>query len=624
MPEFGQLQEYIGELTDQGLYVPRPRSDSERSLHRLLYKLFQDLRTEKSAYTKEWQRNERYYDGDFYGDLADELAELKTVMTFNELKTHVRLTAAWLTDRTPKLQVFPADDRASSQDIDERARWMQRILTAAWTTKLWYLVAHDFIVDALVYGSGVLSFYWDPFALKGLGDISCERISPWNFYVDANATSLSDAWVVAVAYDSYPAELQALFPETFDPELHGLPKRRQKAEPRLSQRGRAESATIAAGTWSGGEIPQPSPRTIQRDRIQESSTGALWADQGRAKDEQPSRDTLRRYRLYLRDVELVPTGKRYYWHVFDFTDRQVLAYGKEYELPFVHLRFARHHARPFWGESLVDMVRDVQRSLNLLLAKLSHQIHLTSDPILLEERGATEVQQPKRKQPGETYVVMDGYIDRIRWLTPPQLQPQAFQLVLQALDFMEKTSGMSGPMRAASAEQRVLVGTQQMAMEATQVLVRHVSKNFEGRMERGLTYAANLLARSMLVGRRVPLTDDESLERYLDLPDRPFMTPEGDPLDFVIHWETGTAMGVNRSLRDANAIRYYSLTQGFPGPLWLARQLGIEAAAEMVEEAKSQREQALAPKQATLDSSLARLSEATGALRKLTKEVARG
>lgn len=97
-----------------------------------------------------------------------------------------------LSARPPKIDVLPS---SVAEEDAQVAKIMQAQMDDLWELRDMQNVIPEFLLDYLVYGTGILKVHW------GNNDLpDCDVVDPFNFYVNPMATSLEDAqWVMYCA-----------------------------------------------------------------------------------------------------------------------------------------------------------------------------------------------------------------------------------------------------------------------------------------------------------------------------------------------------------------------------------------------------------------------------------------
>lgn len=508
-----------------------------------------------SAVTADFHRYQQLFDGRHFKSQAASTLKEPSVVVLNELANHIRYLAAWLTDRVPRLRVFPASARTSA----EAAQLMKRVLTTYFIGQRMKLVLRQAYQDALVFGSGFVRYFWDPFADQAMGALTSEVIAPHNVFPAEGMDDIRDGpyFVVRRYVDPFEAS-------------------------------RAKSKQLSEGAaFLDDDYDWRSARAqggVQIGQYTTVETRPFFTTSSKEPNLEEGKGHLKEvFDIWLKKEDVYGTRWIKVTSDFEFIYTPIEIYS---ELPFAHYRFQQIRARRFYGQGLAEILYFPQRVLDEVTSMINHQIHFTADPIWIEEAGARDLGRPgKRKlKAGQVIFVQDGYRGRIGYEAPPPLQQAQFEMISLMLSYFERVTGMSAYMRGMTPARRELVGVVDALAEASQVLVRSASEDFEYQTEAALSGAAAIVATQLIQGRRLYLIEDESPDLYLDIPDWPFYEAgEGSqPMQFKVHFESGSSMAISRERRAAEAFRFYQATNGMMGPEWLARELGIDGAAEVV------------------------------------------
>lgn len=154
---------------------------------------------------REWVQSEKQYMGDHWSDKApeDPSADLITVnMSFSTVMTIV----PFVTGEEPSFVVDPFTQGAPETLRNAR-------LQQAWLNRIWrnkqvgaQEALADSAVDWLIYGDGIMKASYeirslteagaDPTLDQTIADLFVDRVSPWDFWVDPNASTFHEArWV---------------------------------------------------------------------------------------------------------------------------------------------------------------------------------------------------------------------------------------------------------------------------------------------------------------------------------------------------------------------------------------------------------------------------------------------
>lgn len=514
-----------------------------------------------SNFLADFETYQMLFDGRHFYDSPTEVSKKEpSVVVLNELGNHIRYLAAWLTDRVPRLRVFPASDDTP----EEAAILIKRVLTSYFVAYRMKLALKRAYEDALCFGAGFARFYWDPFEEGGKGALKCEAVPPYDVMPGPGMDDIRDGPYFVV---------------------------RRLVEPRAAEEARSKRLE-ADTSFADNDYDWRSARAVGGVRVGQYTTvetTPFFTTQ--TKDaplqQKPSTELKEVYDIWcrLRDVY----GQRWVKITTDlefiYTPIEIHA-----ELPFAHYRFQPLRSRRFYGQGLAELLYYPQRVIDQISSMINRQIHFTADPIWVEEAGARDTGRPgeHRIKAGQVIFVQDGYKGRVGFEHPPPLQDAQFAMIQLMLSYFERVTGMSAYMRGMTPPRRELVGVVEQIAEASQVLVRTAAEEFEHQTEAALTAAADIVASQLTEGGRIYLMEDESPDRSIDLPPYPFYVgnrPEGGPMHFKVHFEAGTSMAISRSERSMQAFRFYQATNGIMGPEWLARELGIDGAAEVVAEA---------------------------------------
>lgn len=567
--------------------VGKERLDEE--LADFVSRAFSRAISEASSYARlyddSFDRYQKLFDGRHFAQDQQSTAE-PSLVPLNELGNHIRYLASWLTDRTPRLRVFPASDEVG----DEDCLLMKRVLTSYFMASRMKRHLAQAYQDALIYGAGFFKLYWDPLADRGAGALRAEAVPPYHVWPAKGMHDLHDGPFFVVRRYLDPYDIDAS-------QVVGVTAPGGEKE---DWRGDRAQGGIVVGQYT----------TVETSPFFTTGTRDMQLPLA-----EPPEDLKEVYDIWCR---LRRPGVIGAWAKVT-TDRHAI-YGpiQVYsELPFAHFVFQQVRSRRFYGQGLCEILYSPQRCLDEITSMVNRQIHFTADPIWVEEAGARDIGRPgkRRIKPGQVIFVQDGYADRVGFRPPPQLQAAQFEMIQLMMAYFERVTGMNAYMRGMTPQRRELVGVVEAVSEASQVLVRRAADEFEAQVEAALTGGSAIVASSLVAPRRLYLVEDESPDIFIDIPEWPFYTQAGGtPMSFRVHFEAGTSLAISREQRVAQAMRFYSATGGLMGPDWLAGELGIDGAAEVVAEAVAKRQ---AKEQQKLDA----IVEAAGKVRDAARAV---
>ena len=174
-----------------------------------------------------WRQNELQYEGkqwpkDAYGDPA---ADLITVnMSFSTVNTIL----PFITAEEPRFLVEPYSTDAKLSNARLQQTWLNRFWRSRASGAQGAL--EDATTDALIYGDGTLKVTFQfrdkatsPDTTAEVADILIDRVSPWDFWIDPNATRLNKARYVIHRYYNTRGEMEADEERYGDVNLDELP-----------------------------------------------------------------------------------------------------------------------------------------------------------------------------------------------------------------------------------------------------------------------------------------------------------------------------------------------------------------------------------------------------------------
>ncbi len=149
--------------------------------------MFAMARKARSEVTKLWREAEGLYQGNHWEGMN--MPKFKNQITVDLIASAIDTMIPILSSRPPKIDIMAVAGDDKGQNIADTLQ--------AFMDELWYIrdmqnVVPEFLLDYLVYGTGIMKTHWNN--IDEMPD--CDIIDPFNFYVNPSATKLENAeWV---------------------------------------------------------------------------------------------------------------------------------------------------------------------------------------------------------------------------------------------------------------------------------------------------------------------------------------------------------------------------------------------------------------------------------------------
>lgn len=528
--------------------------DTDLNYTSYLYNLFLAAKNEKRGHRESWLRN--------YRALQNRVGTPQTTQwqptpRTSEVYPIVANRIAWMTDHNIVIDVVPAADPSSdfASGIAKICNDLSAVLYATWQTQDFMAPIKLSLWDDSLCGTGIYKVGWDATLDAGYGNVTLDRIDPFFFYPDPNATSLEDANYLIEAHMMSLAEIERRWPE------HALALEAAAAG---EDTGLDSRPTITS--QDGSHIPVQPGSQIGSNR---------WQMGG--EQHSPGWDPNRRFPVYeywLRENEPYYDGDTKHiesqWKVVVVCRNIILMEEQAKDLfPFPehpYVDYRSENIGEFWGIALVDHLTQPQLYINRILTALQYNVELTGNPIFMEpaNSGINRTTIPAR--PGNRLTVNPGAMQSgsgPSWLPPPQMSPQAMEMVQFWISRMENLSGMSGVTKGQTPPtQRSAQGTINTIQEAAFVRIRAAQANLERSLEKCARKLSDLIISNYTEPRIMSVIGSQAKQSALALNARHFLvpTPEGaEPLKYSLLVQAGASAPTSRSSRIAEADKLYAM-----------------------------------------------------------------
>ena len=539
--------------------------------------LYLVARDEKRQRYDNWMRNYRLVHNRIGGTVQNWMPAPRDSEIYPGLSSLI----AWMTDQEIDIDLIPsADPNSQLYDyISHIADDLNDVLYTTWMTESYDAQIKLALWDACMYGTGIIKNVWDNALSGGYGNAVMRRTDPWAFYVDPNATNLSDAEYMIEVRKVSLDEIERRFPDTWKkvarasgtaldgydekPKVYGSNDRRVMTNPgQIPTSGQWPGSSPSIGTFGGRSkdrrLYHPDPGYVLYEywlKINDEYEEA-WPDVSTDEEGKPNEPDYS-------DNRVKPT-----WRFVAVCNSQVLLDVPVSEMwshgtpPYEDFRF--DDIGEFYGIALVDHLAHPQIYVNRLLTALQHNAELTGNPIFIESANSGLNRTSIINRPGQRLTVSGpgAMQNRPDWLTPPPMPTQVMDLVQFWISRIENTMSLSALQKGITPTQRNAEGALNMVQEAAFVRVRSALSNLQDCLQRSATKLCDLIIDNYTQPRIMAIVGEEGSMMSRALSGQHFQVPSRNgsaPLKYVIRIEAGAGGPTSRSARMAEADRLFAM-----------------------------------------------------------------
>jgi hypothetical protein len=168
----------------------KQQTSKEKQLIKRINAMFDIAKRSRSNVNKLWRESEEMYAGEHWR--GSNMPKYQNQMTLDLIASAIDTMIPILSSRPPKIDVLPS----STDEVDRKiAETMQIQMDDLWEMRDMQNVMSEWIMDFLVYGTGIMKTYF------GEDDLpECKVVDPFSFFVNPSATRLENAdWVIYAA-----------------------------------------------------------------------------------------------------------------------------------------------------------------------------------------------------------------------------------------------------------------------------------------------------------------------------------------------------------------------------------------------------------------------------------------
>ena len=534
------------------LTIENPPKEDAHDTTDKLYSMFQSAVQARRRRTDQWRKN-YMLTMNRWGRSPDDPRD-------SEVYPIMRARVGWMTDQEINFSLSPSTDPFSpfAQMEELLCEHLETVLRANYTAGNWLQQIVMAIWDAGLYGAGILKSVWDSGLDGGIGNVDVQRVDPWTFWPDPNATSFGDCnWFFVKHRWSYD-EIERRFPNIPKSILEAAAESPDSAmdekKPQSENWPRYSNDGVPVNLGQGPTaVGSPGQGTF-RQRYS-GSTGVnvyeCWLREN-VRDERKASDP------FIESPEEVVSDE---WRVIFFTGPVILMDETAKDLwdqdrhPYV--RYVDDEMGEFFSTPIVSHLAPCQLALNGILSMVQGNIALISNPVFMDVEGSGINRTPMVNKPGQRLTLRQTaatQANKPAWLVPPNLPSMVMDQAKFWIDRMENISGLTGTSKGQQAQGRQAVATVQATQEAGFVSIRSSLRNLEGALGQLGQMLTNLIMVNYDTHRTVAIVGEEGTATSLKLAANHFFRPTKDglaPLRFQLLVEAGSSKPTSRGARIA-------------------------------------------------------------------------
>jgi|SRR5215831_6412657 len=556
------------------------QSDDDTQIVTALDEMYLRARAKKRQYYNQWRRNYYLLNAKMW---SDSRSSWMPSPIDSEIYPIVSTLIAWMMDQSVTFSVAPAATLHTpfSSYMQKLALDLQTILESNWEVENYRAPVQIGLWDAAITGTAIYKTIWDGGLVDGLGNATIQRIDPWMFYPDPEATSLKDASYVIECKRMSLDEMIRRYPLAYSRIRRAMPylmnsgtsltadqdrpfiydtEDRQLANPSALPGGTFQAPTTSTASGSFGLPGQSRLNWVNHIGI---DVKEVWVRENVIGDP-PDTDT---QSVYSESPNITDR-----WRVIVYAGGCILMDELAQDLwessKHPYERFCFDDTGEFWGISLITHLSNPQIAINRTLAAIQQNAELAGNPILLEPANSSTNRQPITNRPGMRmeYSVQQSQAGKPEWLEPPQIPQYILELLKFWISRMENTSGISGIAKGQSPPGRNAQSTISSVQEAGFVRIRAGQHNLENCLRNLGEMICHLIIQNYTVPRTLAIIGPSGVKTGLSLAARHFYSPYRDasgqrllPLRFSLVVTAGAKNPTSRSARISESDTLFAL-----------------------------------------------------------------
>ena len=408
-------------------YKPTPQ---DKEIIKRTENMFGIARKARSEVTKLWREAEGLYQGNHWEGMN--MPQFKNQITVDLIASAIDTMIPILSSRPPKIDIMSVtgDDKGSNI-----ADTIQAFMDELWQIRDMQNILPEFLLDYLVYGTGIMKTHWN-----NVDDMpDCDIIDPFNFYVNPSATKLENAEWVCLASAMPVYEIKERFENgEYVKPMANLDK---------------YSSTKIGTTNVGGE-----------DKVQVTDTKGTETNyyEGFSKAMEDLEPRSLVIECYMRDPSkeyvVNDDGKEEKKMKYPNGMRQVivsngvLLYDGKTKYPFFNKENHCPHPFPFvtikntgsphsfWGKPEPKRLKSLNLAMDRISSQVMDNIHLTANPMWIVDE-TTGVENQITNKPAQ--VIRKKGAGNVTMQSPPSMPSYVFNFYQLLGDVFETVSGVN-------------------------------------------------------------------------------------------------------------------------------------------------------------------------------------
>ena len=538
-----------GSRSDGSTYVDDP---DELYACNLVRELFYRARDARRSLLARWRSNYKVLNNRVWGPRADpwtpapEIAEIWPV---------VASLVAWETDQRPVLQCLPSALPFSpyADHFSFLADDMNTILAANFSSYFLDAEISKALWDVHTYGIGYFKTAWEPWLADGLGDTVFRRVDPFTIYPDPYARSMDQMNYIIEAKPMTLDDVERAWPGSMKRIASGWQEETDEAPHRLDASVSSYGPRVNYGPLS----PATTMRAVSSARGSHSIQDSIMVTVLEA--------WVRFYEVLEDEDDPDSTSVIETWRCIVVCGNCILMDEEGMDInAFPHHPYDRlvmYDTGEWYGPCLVEFLASPQESINRIIASIEQNLMLMGDPMFVEDPRAKSSSQRLTNKPGTR---VKARLDQVKWLDPPQMNPQIAVQLLQYFDSkIETISGMSAIIRGFSPSGRNAQGVLDSVQDAAFVRIRASLRELE-RALRGVGQKMMANIAEFYTEPRIVSIAGNDMQRAIALKSNHFYVPDARtsdqiPMRFNLLADAGSQLPTSREARGAEAERMFAL-----------------------------------------------------------------
>ena len=406
-------------------YKPTPQ---EKEIINRTNNMFHMARKARSEVTKLWREAESLYQGKHWEGMN--MPSYQNQITVDLIASAIDTMIPILTSRPPKIDIISVSGDDKGMNVAET---LQSFMDELWQIRDMQNLIPEFLLDYLVYGTGILKTQWNN--ADEMPD--CDIVDPFNFYVNPSATKLENAEWVCLASAMPIYEIRDRF-----------------------ENGKHVKAMSGLEKYSSTKM---GISNFQDNKIQVTDTKGeetnYYDSYGKAMEDLEPKSLV--IECYMRDPSkeyVMEEGKEVEKRKYPNGVRQVIIsngvmlYDGQTKYPFYNKENHCPHPFPFvtikntgsphsfWGKPEPKRLKSLNLAMDRISSQISDNISLTSNPMFIVDE-TTGVDSQISNKPGQ--IIRKKGAGQVQMVQPPSMPNYVFNFYSLLNDVFETVSGVN-------------------------------------------------------------------------------------------------------------------------------------------------------------------------------------